>query len=809
MPIRTSPERHHEKKPERQQRRQRSAQPEEHERTNLVHRINPAVRRGVIAIILFAAAIVSTLSFFQLASVVGEFINLSLAFLFGATRYVVPVLLIIWAVIIEREEKLTDKPHHIIGFILFLLGINGLALAWIPVELMSSQATQGYHGGVVGLALGYPLVRFMGIWAAVPILVLIALVGLMFITNVTVSQTLGFVRRVFGGAWHAITGSILYTRTQLATGDGGAEINPDDSARIPEVRSHSLAASNEQEAVEEDEEEYDEDEQSDTDEEANGEETNEEDEESHVIATGKQRELPMVPKKKRVFKPLPAFDLLMANKSKPSAGDIKSSGQLIVDTLKQFGIGCELAEVRVGPTVTQYSVHPDKGVKVARIMALSNDLALSLAAHPIRIEAPIPGKPFVGIEVPNERVALVTLRELFESEEFQRRTTNMSMALGKDVAGKVWMADLTKMPHLLVAGATGSGKTVCLNTLILSLLYQNTDENLKFIMVDPKRVELTLYNGIPHLLTPVITDTPRTINALKWAISEMERRYDLLSQVSSRDIVSYNKKCPDKKLPYIVFVIDELADLMMQSGQEVEGGIVRLAQMARAIGIHLIVATQRPSVDVITGLMKANIPARIAFSVASYTDSRTILDTGGAEKLLGRGDMLLQTADMSKPRRIQGAFISEEEMKKVVDYWKADTAPEYNPMVVERPAGGSNSVFGDKNEEHDALYDEAKQIVMESGKASTSLLQRRLKLGYARAARIIDELEAAGVVGPGEGAKPREILALKSADDTMNEVNVGMLSELDDSTKNNSSAQELDDAHQWDVAEEMEEDATL
>jgi S-DNA-T family DNA segregation ATPase FtsK/SpoIIIE len=347
-----------------------------------------------------------------------------------------------------------------------------------------------------------------------------------------------------------------------------------------------------------------------------------------------------------------------------------------------------------------------------------------------------------------------------------------------------------------------------LNTLLLSLLYQNTDETLRLILVDPKRVELTIYNGLPHLLTPVITDPPRAVNALKWTISEMERRYDLLSKVGSKDILSYNKKMTADKLPYIVFVIDELADLMMQSGQEMEGGIVRLAQMSRAVGIHLIVATQRPSVDVITGLMKANIPARIAFSVASITDSRTILDSAGAEKLLGRGDMLLQTADMSKPKRIQGAFVSEEEMKKVVDYWKSDTAPEYNPLVVEKQSAlGSSTVFGDKNEEHDALYEEAKEIVMEAGKASASLLQRRLKLGYSRAARIIDELEAAGVVGAAEGAKPREILALKSADAIMKEVDAGALDAMEAETPiEGEEFDDIDDVAPWDVPKKSDED---
>jgi S-DNA-T family DNA segregation ATPase FtsK/SpoIIIE len=342
----------------------------------------------------------------------------------------------------------------------------------------------------------------------------------------------------------------------------------------------------------------------------------------------------------------------------------------------------------------------------------------------------------------------------------------------------------------------------------MSLLYQNTDEALKLIMIDPKRVELTLYNGLPHLLTPVITDAPRAVNALKWCISEMERRYELLSAVGSRDILSYNKKSPEK-LPYIVLIIDEVADLMLSSGQEIEGGIIRLAQMSRAVGIHLIVATQRPSVDVITGLMKANIPARIAFSVASVTDSRTILDSAGAEKLLGRGDMLFSTADLARPKRVQGAFISEEELKRVVDYWKADTAPEYNPLVTEKPAAGSVSIFGAK-EERDSMYEEAKAAILESGKASTSFLQRRLKLGYGRAARIIDELEKDGVVGRADGAKPREILlhggtsgATISGSAAPAEPNADMLDAFD-----GESSEIEEENSDWEQMDDKEHDAS-
>ncbi len=419
-----------------------------------------------------------------------------------------------------------------------------------------------------------------------------------------------------------------------------------------------------------------------------------------------------------------------------------------------------MGDVRVGPTVTQYTFKPAKGVKVSRITSLNNDLALALAAHPIRIEAPIPGKSLVGSEVPNEKTAMVTFKELIESKSFITREHDMMIALGKDVAGKAWFPDLPRMPHLLIAGATGSGKTVCMNTIIMSLLFENTAADLRMIMVDPKRVELTPYNGIPHLLTPVITNTQKTVNALRWCIGEMDRRFEVMSKSHSRNIDSYNEKYPKNKMPRIVFIIDELADLMATAASDIEAGIIRLAQMARAVGIHLIVATQRPSVDVITGLMKANIPARIAFSVASLTDSRTILDSAGAEKLLGRGDMLFQTAELSKPVRIQGAFISESEMKTVVEHLKGDEEPDYDESIVAKDgASGTMSMFGGPSDDRDPLFLQAQALVVEAKKASASFLQRRLKVGYARAARILDELETAGVVGPSNGSKPREILA--------------------------------------------------
>ena len=448
------------------------------------------------------------------------------------------------------------------------------------------------------------------------------------------------------------------------------------------------------------------------------------------------------------------INLLEKRTGRPNSGDIARNKDIIERTFEQFGIDVEMGAVQVGPTVTQFTLRPSEGVKISRIVSLQNDLALALAAHPIRIEAPIPGQSLVGIEVPNQSVALVNIRDIIESTEFKKRKTNLSVVLGKDVAGKNWVSELDKMPHLLVAGATGSGKSVCLNTIIVSLLYQNGPDDLKFIMVDPKRVELPIYQGIPHLLVPPITKVEETVNALKWTIREMERRLDLLSKFGARDIKSYNKRSK-KKMPYIVIVIDELADVMAASSHEVESSIIRIAQMARAAGIHLIIATQRPSVDVITGLIKANFPARIAFAVASSTDSRTILDSIGAEKLLGRGDMLFSNAELSKPKRIQGAYIADVEIKKVVSHLKIEEEPDYNYIITEKERSGG-SIFD--SDDSDELLEDAIEVVLQAEKASTSLLQRRLKIGYSRAARIMDMLEEQGIIGPPSGSKPREIL---------------------------------------------------
>lgn len=494
----------------------------------------------------------------------------------------------------------------------------------------------------------------------------------------------------------------------------------------------------------------------------------------------------------------PPLSILAKNKGKPEVGDIKANMNIIKRTLQNFGIQVEMDEASIGPTVTRYAMKPAEGVRLSKIVALQSNLELALAASPVRIEAPIPGKSLVGIEVPNIARTTLGLAPLVSDDQYTGSEKPLMIALGRSITGAPHFADLAKMPHLLVAGTTGAGKSVTIHDFIVSLLYRCGPEKLRFIMVDPKRVELTLYNSIPHLLTPVITDAKKAILALKWLAKEMERRYNILETEKVRDIASYhsNVVAPavakaragkaeegaqlPEAMPYIVLVIDELADIMQTYPRELESGIVRLAQMSRAVGIHLILSTQRPSVKVITGLIKANIPGRVALQVASQIDSRTILDMGGAEKLLGAGDMLFLSGEMSKPRRIQAAYISEDEVKKVVAHLAKYAAHTLTDEIDFTDTGkigsGTDAIFssmidgGENGEDDDELYGEAKRTVLEAGKASTSYLQRKLGVGYARAARLMDLLEDRGVIGPADGAKPRSVIGEGNADELAHQV---------------------------------------
>jgi S-DNA-T family DNA segregation ATPase FtsK/SpoIIIE len=479
----------------------------------------------------------------------------------------------------------------------------------------------------------------------------------------------------------------------------------------------------------------------------------------------------------------PSLSLLSKGQGKAKIGDVKANANTIKRTLKEFGISVEMDAVESGPTITRYALKPAQGVRIAKIAGLQQELQLALKASSIRIEAPIPGKSLVGIEVPNEVRATVGLASMLSTPEYTDSPHPLIVALGKDVTGNVHFANVARMPHGLIAGTTGSGKSVSIHNIIISLLYRNSPDQLRFILVDPKRVELTLYNKIPHLLTPVITQAKKAIQALAWAVKEMERRYDILEAEKVQNIDSYHKNVykPAKKewedagsieedrvnlpeaLPYIVIILDELNDLMQAYPRELEANIVRLAQMSRAVGIHLLLATQRPSVNVITGTIKANVPTRIALMVASQVDSRTIIDGVGAEKLLGQGDMLYLSSDSPKPIRLQSAYVSEDEIKEVVEYLKRQDATELDTIDFEEQDGSNDSVFsamvGGGDDADDELYNDAKIAVMEAGKASTSYLQRKLRVGYSRAARLMDLLEDNSVIGPADGSKAREILA--------------------------------------------------
>jgi S-DNA-T family DNA segregation ATPase FtsK/SpoIIIE len=704
--------------------------------------LDPETKRGVAVVFLFAFAVLILLSVFDLAGTFGKALDEGIAYVFGWDRLLIPFFLMAWGYHVLAPDRLHLRFTNVLGFLLFFLTLNPL----VHVVTFAERAGVGdaalrAAGGKLGESVALPLADMLGMAGTVTMLFALFVVSLLLMFNATLRQVLF----VIDMSWKAFAFVIKKIFSPF--------FNHTERKREKELKASLREYEEEPSEEEADEEELE------------GDEEREETEDASEAEEEVEEQAPKAKPKRRYPRVAIPLELLVKRNDRPTAGDIMHNREVIRRTFDTFGIGVEMDEVSVGPTVTQFAMKPADGVKLSRITALHNDLALALAAHPIRIEAPIPGKSLVGIEVPNQSVALVGLREMLETKEFKTEKEPLSFILGKDVSGKPWIGKLTRMPHLLVAGATGSGKSVCLNTIIMSYLYAHGPDDVKFIMVDPKRVELQVYNGVPHLITPVITKVPDTVNALKWALREMDKRYDLLAKFNARDLKTYNERVKDT-LPYLVIVIDELSDLMSASASEVEGPIVRLAQMSRAVGIHLIVATQRPSVDVITGLIKANIPGRIAFAVASATDSRTILDQQGAEKLLGRGDMLYSTAELPSPKRIQGAFVSDKEISQVVDFIKSKYEPaDYDYAVTERQGNGGTMFSGrGGSDDGDELLGEAKEEILRSGKASASLLQRRLKVGYARAARILDLLEEEGFIGPANGAKPRDILK-DSADD--------------------------------------------
>lgn len=692
--------------------------------------VSPETKRGIFTIALFVLAALSFLGLFDLAGNFGFWVDKILGWCFGDLKWIFPLVVLVFGYFLLKMEEYEIKTVNYFGVVLLLIGLTSLWHLQFNANEANEMARAGLGGGYIGAGVSVPLVKLMGLWGSLVVSVALFLVGTLLAFETSIYGLMWPVK-FFQFFWNKIKGA----NSALAGLKRPAAVSNDDYEEDEEPAEDEVA----DEAVEEEE----------------STEAVPQFVRSQVATDHSAEEDDFVaPKKfgKKIELPL---ELLTSKSGKPTSGDIKNNQEIIRKTLANFGIVVEMADVNIGPTVTQYTFRPADGVRLSKIVNLNSDLALALAAHPIRIEAPIPGKSLVGVEIPNQMAAKVTMRDLLVSKEFKDRGGNLSIALGKDVSGRPIFARLDKMPHLLIAGATGSGKSVCINSVIVSLLYQNSPDDLKFILVDPKRVELPLYNSIPYLLTPVITDVKKTINALKWTVLEMERRFELLSKKGKRNIESYNQTATDR-LPYIVFIIDELADLMTTAANDIEGGIVRLAQMARAVGIHLILATQRPSVEVITGLIKANIPGRIAFSVASLIDSRTILDTSGAEKLVGRGDMLYLGPEVAKPKRIQGVYLADKEIQNVIDYIKDQGEATYIEGIVEKQGGGSFG-GGSFDDDGDALLGEAKDVIRESGKASASLLQRRLKVGYARAARILDLLEERGIIGPADGAKPREV----------------------------------------------------
>lgn len=688
-------------------------------------KLSPETRHAVTIVVMFILAAVLALCVFSGAGTVGRAIGDGLGTLVGWQRYTIWLYLAVMGVLLLFPERFHTTLAQWIGFYLAIITGSGILQLFLPLRDSITRAIAGEGGGYVGVLIDYPLRSGFGSIAAGVIMAGLFIIALLMMFNTTL-RGLGQRANIPGQLAARVRHRWWQRKLSQENGLNETPAEVEEGEVAPGFNKEALGDAGNEEA---------------------GSGSESETEEEMVP-------LPQKPVKKEKRQIVIPLDLLDLSTGKPTSGNIEANKEKIRKTLENFGIAVEMGDVNVGPTVTQFTLKPNEGVRLAQIAALNNDLALALAAHPIRIEAPIPGKSLVGIEVPNQSVALVNLRDILSADSFKNRRSDLTFSLGKDVSGSPWVANLDPLPHLLIAGATGSGKSVQINSLILSLLYSNSPDDLKLILVDPKRVELSLYNEIPHLLTPVITDTTKTINALRWVVSEMDRRYQVLQNAGKRNIASYRKEVNDD-LPYIVVVIDELADLMSVAAKEVEGAIVRLAQMARAVGIHLVLATQRPSVDVITGLIKANITARIAFSVASQIDSRTILDTSGAEKLLGKGDMLYVSAELPKPKRLQGAYVSEKEVERVTQFLKQRGKPDYMTDIVEKAApmvGGSMEDLGD-----DELMTQAREIILQTGKASTTLLQRRLRLGYARAARIMDLLEEQGFIGPGSGAKPREV----------------------------------------------------
>lgn len=662
---------------------------------------------SILTILLLGSALIITLSFSRQGLILLK-INLLLMQYFGWSSIFIPPIVGILGLMFTKFKSPIKEPNTLVGLSLFALSFAGIS-----------------RSGILGQEVWFGLASLITVVGAIIVLLGSALVGLLILFNLSLDQLFETLEK------------ILAAKNKLPNLPGKPALPQQLPLKVQGTSEDKQGKS----------------------------------------SSGKTPEEILTPTmvtnlagKAQPWQYPPLSLLTDSQIGKADRGDINVNAGIIEKTLDSFGISAKVSEVSQGPAVTQYALEVATGTKLSKLTALSSDLALALAAPHglIRIEAPIPGRNLVGIELPNRSPEFVPIKKVLESESMKHTKSKLAVALGLDVSGKPLSADITRMPHVLIAGSTGSGKSVCINAFVISILFRASPDEVKFIMVDPKRVELTQYNGIPHLLSPVIVEPKSVVSALKWAMEEMERRYKMFAEVGVRNIEGFHELSGFQNLPYLIILIDELADVMLFAPAEVEDAITRIAQMSRATGIHLVVSTQRPSVDVITGLIKANIPCRIAFSVSSLIDSRVIIDQPGAEKLLGRGDMLYIPPDQAKPTRIQGAYVSDSEINRVLEFIKKQgVSPEYSQEVTSMPVSGGRKggVLGPtETEDRDELFDEAVRVVCQHDRASASLLQRRLSVGYARAARIIDQLQAAAVVGPGEGSKPRDVL-IKNAEE--------------------------------------------
>ncbi|WP_066634896.1 DNA translocase FtsK [Desulfolucanica intricata] len=695
----------------------------------------------------------------------GKLIEQSLKLLTGEGRYLIGLVLSgIGIKLVKDGNTFSFFNTRIYGICILLLAILSFLHIKLPLQESFHLAMEGMGGGIIGAGISYILKVSFGEIGSYIFIFTGGLTGLLLLTKKSLLSVINLISRTSVSTVKTTANSLvnfLYTEEKVKSDKGSDakedfSTNSDDTPVIDyvEVTADNLQAIN---GINE----YDQQDTGDTSPVNPVSSINlalENEEEQFNVNNADTRDFRLPP--------VTLLNRQAHSKNTRANQEINSNIRILEETLESFGIKAKVTQVARGPAITRYELQPPPGIKVSRIVGLADNIALTMAAPDVRIEAPIPGKAAVGIEVPNKEITSVPLSDLIETSEFSQASSKLTVALGKDIAGTPVFADLGKMPHLLIAGSTGSGKSVCLNSLIVSVLFKATPDEVKLLMIDPKMVELNNYNGIPHLISPVIIDAKKAATSLRWAVKEMENRYKLFAEAGVRDITRYNEYIrhnnkgnkdteeKQKQLPLILVIIDELADLMMVAPHDVEDAICRLAQMARAAGMHLVVATQRPSVDVITGLIKANIPSRISFAVSSQTDSRTILDMGGAEKLLGKGDMLFYPVGASKPKRIQGVFLSDQEVEKVVDFLKEQAQPVYNDKVIEESSTPEEKTV----REEDELLPEAVRILIENGNASISMLQRRLHIGYARAARLIDIMEQRGIVGGYEGSKPRTVL---------------------------------------------------